>query len=268
MVRYPGAHINVVDQNNRTPLSYAVLHGRNDIFSYLVNIGAPNVLDCDNNTLMHLAAYTNQASTIRLLSSSGHPVDIINLQGRTPLHIAAYFGHANATRELLAQGATPRITDNNGQRPLQIAVAQGHTDVAMQLINHQLLPILVALGDIDVLRQRVETTAINSLTGNRVNIIANAEDVYKPFILADQRDQNLQRFCRNMRRYAGLLNQSSQGAQARELSLLLNTQLLAPELQHQLIEQHQQLQTLMERLQQIHQCLQNDLQQIRKNAQQ
>ena len=216
---------------------------------------------------MHLAVHYNQTSTIRLLLSLDYPVNRRNLRGETPLFLSILEGREFATRQLLDHGADADIADNQGRRPLQFAMRNGLINQISLLIEQQLSSIERVLERCREV-ETAEVIAVSSLINDNAATPTFSSNIYNPPVIGNPHRQNLQRLCQNLRRFTGLFTQLLHLNQTLQLSLSHNLQLLSPEHQHRLQEQHQQVQTFRRRLQQTLQHLENNLLQIRQDISQ
>jgi ankyrin repeat protein len=94
--------INVVDNQNKTPLHYACALGQITVVKLLLEKGAdPNIIDCTNyQTPLHIATYRNYLPMINLLLKYNANVLIPDYLWRTPLHIALERKHKAAILKL------------------------------------------------------------------------------------------------------------------------------------------------------------------------
>ena len=260
-------HIKILDHNANSLLSYAVQYGHNDIIRFLMQRGAPHYSGSSGNDLMHLAVHYNQTSTIRLLLSLDYPVNRRNLRGEPPLFLSILEGREFATRQLLDHGADADIADNQGRRPLQFAMRNGLINQISLLIEQQLSSIERVLERCREV-ETAEVIAVSSLINDNAATPTFSSNIYNPPVIGNPHRQNLQRLCQNLRRFTGLFTQLLHLNQTLQLSLSHNLQLLSPEHQHRLQEQHQQVQTFRRRLQQTLQHLENNLLQIRQDISQ
>ncbi len=132
-----GADVNATDSHNGSPLSEAVLYGRQDIVKTLLAKGAK--VDATvtplKMPLLTLAAMRRDAAMIRTLVEAGAPVNTADVTGATPLMWAAY-GDANneaAVDALLEAKADPMARNKAGESALDWAMARGETAVTKKL---------------------------------------------------------------------------------------------------------------------------------------
>lgn len=83
--------------------------------------------DVQGHSLLHWAAYTNNATAIEyLLMHGAYDVNAIDSQGRTPLTWAAREGYAEVVECLLSHGADRTLADNDGLTPIQYCRLRNH----------------------------------------------------------------------------------------------------------------------------------------------
>lgn len=98
--------IDSVDRDGRTFLMSAIVEGKGDIVSYLLNIGCNvNAKDKAGLTALHFAAIYDRCSIVKVLITNGAEIDEVDYIGNTPLW-RAIMEHSNETstiRYLFAQ---------------------------------------------------------------------------------------------------------------------------------------------------------------------
>jgi ankyrin repeat protein len=83
--------------------------GDDDRLTAYLDSGVPvDLTDAEGNTLVMLAAYNGQPSTVRLLAERGADVNRVNGRGQTPIAGAVFKAETEVVRALLAAGADPR----------------------------------------------------------------------------------------------------------------------------------------------------------------
>ena len=106
-----------------------------------------NVLDDDNVTPLHVAARNERVGVVRVLLEHGANVAAEDKKGSTPLHEAAGGQPSGARRVkqderaevvsvLLEHGANVGAKDNEGRTPLQIASAGGYDKIVKLLLEY------------------------------------------------------------------------------------------------------------------------------------
>lgn len=121
-----GAPINVVDDDNRTPLHDACWHGAFNCAKLLIKLGIKvNVLDKDRNSPLHYAAISGSVECMRLLISTGK-IDLNTPDAetdKTPLHYVCQRGSIGCADVLIAAGADVNVQDRNGKFPQDLTIS-------------------------------------------------------------------------------------------------------------------------------------------------
>ena len=138
-------NIELKDESNRTPLSWAVEHGHEAVVRLLIGRDDVNInaKDKDGWTPLSWAALGGHEAIVRLLIERGD-VDINprTTNGRTPLSLAASNGHEAIVRLLIGRDDVNINTkDKDGWTPLLWAAEGGHEAIVRLLIER---------GDVDV----------------------------------------------------------------------------------------------------------------------
>ena len=122
-----GVNINILDKNQNTPLHSAAFH-RNFYFARkLLDNGANATAENDQGeTPLHLVARNGYREDgvrgAQLLLENGMDVDTPNADQNTPLHVASYLGKLEIARVLLDHGAKVGSENNRTQTPLHLVV--------------------------------------------------------------------------------------------------------------------------------------------------
>ena len=136
-----GEDVNEVNEDNWTPLMYAICHSSEDnleCMRTLINHGA-NVNGRDNNqsTALHYAATYNNIDGINLLLDNGAEIDPVNSYNETPLMLTCrYNDDINSTRVLLERGANLTIPDSDGDTCLHCATTNLNIDMIKLLFEY------------------------------------------------------------------------------------------------------------------------------------
>ena len=132
-----GAAINIVDENDTTPLLKAANQKNWNVVSYLIEKAANvELADKKNNTPMHEAAKSGVLNIVKSLVEKGADFNARNDYGYTPIHLAALNGHLNILMYLIDEkGANFTVKDNYGKTTLHLAVSSGKLDVVKYLVD-------------------------------------------------------------------------------------------------------------------------------------
>ncbi|KAK7083896.1 hypothetical protein SK128_008567 [Halocaridina rubra] len=119
-----GGDVNVMIENEMTPLHYAAKYGNVNVMKLLVERGANiKAKAADNQEALHYAAIFGTEQGIRFLISKGADSNAqTKLLGLSALHIAVANGHVDASNALIENNAFLNIKDNNGLTPLHMSI--------------------------------------------------------------------------------------------------------------------------------------------------
>ena len=124
---------NVQDQNGRTALHRAVMHGHDEVVRWLVLMRADcNISDVHQSTPLHFAIHQNRAQLVRLLLEHKARVDWVDADDRLPLHLLAGARKQQGEEqmkilELLLQNPRSVVArDRDGWTPLHEASFAGN----------------------------------------------------------------------------------------------------------------------------------------------
>ena len=101
-----------------------------------------NMLDCWKTPLSYAVTEGNE-NLVNLLLSAGAEIDKRNYEGATPLAYAALHGKRKIVHILLHNGADPNAQDSEGKTPLHHASIMDRTDVVFQLLEAGAKPDIV-----------------------------------------------------------------------------------------------------------------------------
>ncbi|KAJ5709969.1 hypothetical protein N7493_009561 [Penicillium malachiteum] len=148
MLDFNMIEVDIEDHVGRTPLSWAVAYGHEEISNMLLQKGAnPDSMNHFGFTPLFYAAVSGKVGIMQSLMKAGAQVNRLDRNGRTPLFHAAggdplhlnssaFEGDCLASLELLlAHGASATQVDNIGQTPLFIAATNGRDSVVKLLIE-------------------------------------------------------------------------------------------------------------------------------------
>ena len=138
-----GADVNGKDDEENTPLHYAVLEEGGidkEIVQLLLDKGADvNASNSDGDTPLHLVvSYPESSEITKLLIEKGADVNMINADGNTPVHIVvSYPESSEITKLLIENGADLNAIDPDGRTPLfnALSVENNQENVKLLLQN-------------------------------------------------------------------------------------------------------------------------------------
>jgi uncharacterized protein len=111
------------DENRRTPLFFAVIHGNEDFVELLLRFNPKiDAVDKFGSSPLYYAAAANHVGVIKLLADKGADLNQPNGQGLTPLMVAASEGHLAAVQMLIQLKADAGVTDFTGRTAYDWAV--------------------------------------------------------------------------------------------------------------------------------------------------
>lgn len=132
------ALLNVKDAKGETLLHIAAKTDNTAIVNLLLKKGINiNIADGRSMTALHQAIMDRSGFMARFLVENGADVNARDRLGVTPLGWLATVGGDHALVELLiSKGANINAKNNNGQTALQLAEANGHKNIAEILKKH------------------------------------------------------------------------------------------------------------------------------------
>ena len=133
-----GADVNSSDKDDcATALHRASGCGEVATARVLLDHGAdPTARDNNDRTPLHYAVEGNHAAVARVLLERGADTNPRDSKIRTPLHLASWHGYLDVVWLLLQQGADTNVRDDEGRTPFQNASARGHQGVMQSLLKH------------------------------------------------------------------------------------------------------------------------------------
>jgi len=133
--------VNVVDDQNYTPLHYAALQCASDMMRVLLRAGAdPNIANFRGDTPLHEVTCQLSCDRAAMLLQHGADVNVRNMDGCTPVWLAARNGWLLLIQLLHQAGASLLTADNEQRTPHDIAKLMAHqpaADLIQQLLAEQ-----------------------------------------------------------------------------------------------------------------------------------
>lgn len=126
--------LRIRDEQEMTPLHWAVEYSQTEIAQLLVSKGAEIDARNDEQDTPLFAALFNSLDIARLLIAADADIQAKNKFGRTPLHELAYYGRCEESQFLIGYGANIHSRDNGGYTPLHEAAVSGMAEAALLLI--------------------------------------------------------------------------------------------------------------------------------------
>lgn len=177
------AYPNLVDENNRSPLSYA---WSGTVCKLLLNAGADvNIRDSSfQRTALHHLCHGRNATVecVELLVAAGLDVDIRDVHSETPLLVSVFMHHTAVAEKLIELGANIN-SENLPTNDNVIRVAIWHN-------RSEIIPLLLSRGakyrTINSNGRNIAHTAATSANTSVIEMLANAKLEDLDFQLQDK----------------------------------------------------------------------------------
>jgi ankyrin repeat protein len=134
-----GANLSAVTDVGMTPLHHATYRGHEEMATFLLEQGAPNIRvhHCISAPLS-LACELGRLGMVRLFLQHMGPQALLQGDegGVTPLHSAAMYNNLQLAAFLLEQGAQANSKDANDTTPFMLACGRNRLGVARLLLQH------------------------------------------------------------------------------------------------------------------------------------
>lgn len=131
-----GARVNVVNEEDQSPLMRACRMGRDECVDALLDAGAQaGGSDRDGGTALMKAARSGHLRIIEKLLECGAQHAVFDRHKMSALHHAARHGHAEAIRVLVRVGSKIDERDDRDWTPLMHAADQGHGKATAMLLE-------------------------------------------------------------------------------------------------------------------------------------
>jgi len=133
-----GAEVDIVDNDDRTPLHVAALNGHLEVVAYLLEKAhaSANMLDKNDQTALHFACIGGYLEVCQKLIDHEAYTEVDTASNLQPLHFAALSGHTSIAKLLLQNGADINcLCAEDLQSPLHCAASRGHAMMVGLLIT-------------------------------------------------------------------------------------------------------------------------------------
>ena len=134
--------VNMLDENGKYFMNYAIIHNKIDIVSLLINKGAKlDIYDSDGKTILYIPIEFKYKKMLELLlffnkSSIGKSlVEHKDNMGRIPLHYSIMSNNVSFCRILLDSTSDVNLYDVNGDNSLILAVRNQYVDVCRLILE-------------------------------------------------------------------------------------------------------------------------------------
>ncbi|XP_006860133.1 PREDICTED: transient receptor potential cation channel subfamily A member 1 [Chrysochloris asiatica] len=192
-----GAQIELMENRKCTALHFAATQGATDIVKLMVSSYSGdsdiiNVLDGNQETLLHRASLFDHHELAEYLISMGADINSIDSEGRSPLLLATASASWNIVNLLLSKGAHVNIKDYLGRNFLHLTVQQpcGLKNLQLEFMQMQHIKELVMDEDNNgctplhyACRQGVPVS-VNNLLHFDVSIHSKSKDKKSPLHFA------------------------------------------------------------------------------------
>ena len=134
-----GAHVNVINKDETTPLLLACSTAQTESVSLLLKAKAdPNIADADGDACLHVATASDCLKEILPeIIDYGADLNSTNKRGRTALLLSCFYSQRDSVKALLREGADPAIGDEEGFSCIDAAVdGRCSKDTLQALFDH------------------------------------------------------------------------------------------------------------------------------------
>ncbi|XP_005092212.1 ankyrin repeat family A protein 2 isoform X1 [Aplysia californica] len=134
-----GTSVNVLDENEQTPLHWAAANGQLPSVVSLLDHGADVChRGKDGAGAIHVASSFGHSDIVDLLLGHEEDVNAPDKSGATPLMYAAFNNHVDCVNTLLNHGADITARNKKGASAFELAVKQRNSDAASALKQYML----------------------------------------------------------------------------------------------------------------------------------
>ena len=167
-----GCDISAFEDDDLTPLHYAVESEDVNIVSLLLKLNA-NVTACGSSGApLHIAAKKDNLEIIRVLVQNGHPadIDVRDIEDYTPLHVAAQNGCDRSAALLVSMGANVLSKTAQGQSACDLATRNRYP-LVVNILAYVREDVLSRFSHCDPLMQRLGAALHLATHQNRISSV-------------------------------------------------------------------------------------------------
>ena len=162
--------VNITDNTGNHLIHYLILFNQKTALSLIISRGARlDIVDNDKRSIIYYAIKYTYEDILELLLNFnkitiGIPlVDIKDIYGNTPLHYSIEFNNLNATTKLLDNSANPEIKNKKGISCLHMAIELGYIEIIRLLLKKKV--------NVNITDYRGETLLHYAIKNKRYNIL-------------------------------------------------------------------------------------------------
>ena len=167
-----GCDISAFDDDDLTPLHYAVESEDVNIVRLLLKLNA-NVTACGSSGApLHIAAKKDNLDIIWVLVQNGHPadIDVRDIEDYTPLHVAAQNGCDRSAALLVSMGANVLSKTAEGQSACDLAT-RSRCPLVVNILAYVREDVLSTFSHYDPLMQRLGAALHLATNENRISSV-------------------------------------------------------------------------------------------------
>ena len=159
-----GINVDAKDNENKTPLMYAINTGNIEMVQILIASNADvNVYSKNQQTALMMAIDVNNPDMVKLLIDAKADVNAVDENKQTPLMYAVQADEPKIVKQLIRANADVNAADDNMQTALMYAAQIESTNIVKQLID--------AKANVNAADENKQTALIYAITADNLNIV-------------------------------------------------------------------------------------------------